>query len=128
VGQRLGEKKFEPVIKLPWEQDEKKKVSILRRLRNISSDVHMKIIRDHNTDVIRKRLDQQLIELMSNKNANKKTCNIFKKKDEVITSNKHPIDEFIDDWWILNCPEHYSVTEINERVHNFFHLILLTNE
>jgi hypothetical protein len=63
VGQRIGEKKYEPVGDQRV-QDEVEKVSILRRKGNINADVHMKIIRDHKIDVIRKRLYQKFRGLM----------------------------------------------------------------
>jgi hypothetical protein len=88
----------------------------------------MKIIKDHKTDVIKKRMSKEIKDIMSNHDVKKKTCNIFTKKVEETISNKHLIDEFIDEWWIFNCPETYSVTEVNDRVYDFFHQLLLTNE
>ena len=38
--------------------------------------------------------------------------------------NKHIIDDFIDEYWVLNCPESYSVTEINDQIYKFFHQML----
>ena len=38
--------------------------------------------------------------------------------------NKHFIDDYIDEYWIMNCPKNYSVGEINasvwQLVHNLF--------
>ena len=91
------------------EEHEIVKVSILRRKGNVNADVHMKIIKDHNMDMIRKSLYQKLRDLMANKKVIKKSYNFFYKNDEEVKSNNHLIDEYIDEWWILNCPHYYSI-------------------
>ena len=46
IGQRKGEKKYEPVGE-QREIDEWQRVSVLRKQGNSLTDVHMKIINDH---------------------------------------------------------------------------------
>jgi hypothetical protein len=41
--------------------------------------------------------------------------------------NKHMIDDYIDNYWIFNCPDNYSVQKINDQVYNFFHQLFLIN-
>ena len=31
--------------------------------------------------------------------------------------NQHPIDRYIDKYWVSNCPESLSVLEVNKMVH-----------
>lgn len=42
-------------------------------------------------------------------------------KEDEEEPNKYMIDDYIDDYWLLNCPNNYSVIEINKKVYNFFH-------
>lgn len=37
------------------------------------------------------------------------------------------IDDYIDEFWIFNCPEDYSVSLVNDQVYNFFHQLFLVN-
>jgi hypothetical protein len=41
--------------------------------------------------------------------------------------NKHMIDDYVDNYWIFNCPDVYSVSKINDQVYSFFHQLLLVN-
>lgn len=59
---------------------------------------------------------------MMTKKQEKNTCTpkCMQKEDEE-EPNKYMIDDYIDDYWLLNCPNNYSVIEINKKVYNFFH-------
>lgn len=39
--------------------------------------------------------------------------------------NKYDIDDYIDEWWMYNCPTKYSNTEINNQVYNLLHQLFL---
>ena len=42
--------------------------------------------------------------------------------------NRHMIDDYIDQFWIFNCPNNYSVGHINNQVHKLFHQLLTEND
>ena len=46
-----------------------------------------------------------------------KCCN--RKKTSYV--NQYPIDEFVDYFWLLNCPEHLSVQKTYEKVETMIH-------
>lgn len=80
----------------------------------------MKIIKQHRIDVIRQELFKKLKKLMNKK----KSCASILRKEQKVFANKHIIDDFIDEYWVLNCPESYSVAEINDQIYKFFHQML----
>ena len=102
VGLRKGEKKYEAVgeqIELEAEQ----RYSILRKNTNTNQKVHMKIIKQHRIEVIRKELYKKLRKLKIKKKE-RKTCTSAFRNDQKVFTNKHTIDEYIDEYWVLNCP------------------------
>ena len=50
---------------------------------------------------------------------------LFQKAKKPPFINKHPIDDYIDEFWSRKCPERYSVLEINEAVRDLMHEILM---
>ena len=49
--------------------------------------------------------------------------NIFMKKKGWI--NKTPIDQYIDRFFIINCPETVSISHVESQTYNLFHRIFL---
>jgi hypothetical protein len=41
--------------------------------------------------------------------------------------NKTMMDDYIDEYWIFNCPDNYSVTKINEQIYSLFHQLFIAN-
>ena len=39
--------------------------------------------------------------------------------------NTTALDSYIDGWWIVNCPENFSVYQVNQAVQNFIHQLFL---
>ena len=35
--------------------------------------------------------------------------------------NQYPIDRFIDEYWLMNCPDSKSIGEINKEMSNLLH-------
>jgi len=87
----------------------------------------MKIIKQHRIDVIRQELFKKLKKLM-NKKKEKKSCASILRKEQKVFANKHIIDDFIDEYWVLNCPESYSVAAINDQIYKFFHQMHTLNK
>jgi len=42
--------------------------------------------------------------------------------------NHNPIDDYIDNFWLMNCPDSYSVGQINQSVYNMLHQLFLLKE
>jgi hypothetical protein len=80
----------------------------------------MKIIKQHRIEVIRQALFKKLRRMMSKKNERTNFFKCFGDEDKVFTNN-HIIDDFIDEYWVLNCPDTYSIEEINNQIYKFFH-------
>ena len=103
VGQRKGEMAYEPVGAEKEAADDNR-VSILQKNKVLSNDVHMKIIELHAEEKYQEQLEAE------------KNASCFQKFIRFITRaggvypNEHPIDNYIDKYWLLHCPEEYSVT------------------
>ncbi len=55
--------------------------------------------------------------------------NMRKTKKEVVYFNLDPIDEYIDKYFLVNCPENASVSRVSEQVVILLHRIFIsTNE
>lgn len=66
VGAREGEKPYEPVGE-DVENYEEQKISFLRKNGNSQHDVHMKIIQQHNEELIKKAMFDNLLSKFKNK-------------------------------------------------------------
>tara|TARA_B110000285_G_C15097652_1_gene603055 strand:- start:108 stop:797 length:690 start_codon:yes stop_codon:yes gene_type:complete len=140
IGQRNGEKLYEPVGE-QREIEQDRRVSILRKNGNVQSDIHMKIIIYHKQEHIREQLFADLREKMLSARQKLKTkswqdilqgcwtsvtSSCFKKVPPFV--NKYDIDDFIDEWWMYNCPDSYSTSDINRQVYNLIHQLFLIDE
>ena len=101
----------------------------------------MKIIIYHKQEHIREQLFADLKEKMLNARKKIKTkswqdimhgClrsltdSCFKKVPPFV--NKYDIDDFIDEWWMYNCPDSYTTSDINRQVYNLIHQLFLIDE
>jgi hypothetical protein len=74
----------------------------------------MKIIKEHRMQVVRDALFKKLKILMNKEPRSKrKFWQCFYEEEKVFT-NKHIIDEYIDEFWVLNCPETYSISQVDD--------------
>ena len=103
VGQRKGEKAYEPVG-TEKEAAEDQKVSILRKNRGLSNDIHMKIIELHEQEK-----QQEQLEAKHNASFCSKILRFLTRAGDPYT-NQHPIDSYIDRYWLVHCPEDHSVS------------------
>jgi hypothetical protein len=46
----------------------------------------------------------------------KKRCACLVRKPVAPYVNKTQIDEYVDNFWFFNCPDHYSAQEIDEKI------------
>jgi hypothetical protein len=112
-----------------------KQVANLRKGMNHRQDIHMKIITMHHAETVREniflKIRQRFIDYNKTKKA-KQSCfaKLFyycEKKFEKLMQeqsryqNVHMIDDYVDNYWIFNCPNHYSIQQSNKCVHDFFH-------
>ena len=47
----------------------------------------------------------------------------FKENDQIFFNN-HPIDTFVDEFWMIHCTEDKSTCEINDLIRKVLHLII----
>ena len=99
----------------------------------------MKIIVEHEKEKIQSRLQSALRNqfVIANKNSSKRKCcrcncfknfsfkNLFKRQEEESTYiNEHPIDSFVDNYFLINCPDNISILEQNDRVYKLIQILL----
>ena len=47
---------------------------------------------------------------------------------EIEYTNTHIIDDYIDNYFFMNCPRNYSISNVQDSVYQLFHTILQTGQ
>ena len=105
-------------------------VSIIYKMQNREFESqHMKIIESHQQEVMEDAEDQQhghVMNCLQRVLAAVKRL-LFKQQDGYV--NRTCVDQYIDKYWMLKCPDRLSVSEVNQQVYMLFHqMFILGNE
>lgn len=121
MGHRRGEEPYKELAINEW--DKEQPASFFSKKPEMNEH-HMKIIREHNTDMLAQeppKMDTKW----------KKFCQFCSqlrrcfKTQERPYENKTDIDEYIDLYWLINCPESASTPEINKAVWDLLHKLFI---
>ena len=68
---------------------------------------------------------QQELEVPHQKSCFTKLNRFLCKRQTLFYVNNHPIDEYIDNYFLVYCPSSYSVYTTNKRVYQLLHEIIV---
>ena len=91
---------------------------------------HKNIIELHRIELYQSRLSASLAALMLRKSQkwHKRILNNIKARFQtkiIVYENLYVIDKYVDDYWYINCPEHISIKELDQKVYRLIHELLL---
>lgn len=114
VGERLGEDKLIVEQRSVMIQSNRRdtRVSVICQNHFLNS-MHKQIIDEHHKQIMHEQLQEQ-IEYDNWGYFQKlkfQVKRLFKRQDNY--SNKYLIDKYVDDYWLIHCPESLSVRQIN---------------
>ena len=121
VGEREGEEPYKELALNEW--DKEPPASFFRKKLELNEH-HMKIIKEHKTEMLSQappKVDTPW----------KKFCQFMGRLRRCFKTppkpyeNKTDIDEFIDLYWMVNCPDSHSTSQINKAVWNLLHKLFI---